>query len=134
MDRQQLEHLNCIKAEIKVLTKEVENYPQGIVTDYYYDYPNGEKRVRPLIGLADCRHIKKRLQAQLEALEAEINAIEDYLETLEDIEMRAILRLRYRCNMKLEQIGDELGYDRSTIGKKLSEFWKDSHISHKKAL
>ena len=131
MDKAKLEHLNCIKAEIKVLTKEVENFPQGIVSDYCYTYPNGQKRVTPIVGLADCRHIKKRLDLKLKALEEELEAIEDYLETLEDEEMRAILRLKYRNGMTNEQIGQELGFEKSTITKKLIEHWKDSPNSPK---
>ncbi len=119
MDKHQLEHLNCIKAEIKVLTREVENFPQGIVSDYCYTYPNGQKRVTPIVGLADCRHIKKRLDLKLKALEEELEAIEDYLETVEDTEMRAILRLKYRNGMTHTQIGQELGYDQSVISKRI---------------
>ncbi len=121
MDKKQLESLKPIKAEIKSLTREIENWPEGIVSDFYYDYPNGQKRVRPLVGLADCSHLKRQLDEKLEQLQIEVSRMEDYLDTIEDGEMRAILRLRYRNGLTLTEIGNELGYDRSTIGKKLKD-------------
>jgi DNA-directed RNA polymerase specialized sigma24 family protein len=125
MNEQRLQNLRALKAEIKVRTKEIENWPQGIVTDYYYDYINAQKRVKPLIGLADCDHLKKRLQAKIEALEAEILAVENYLDSIEDKEMATILYMRYSRGMKQEDIGKELGYERSAIAKKITEFWRE---------
>lgn len=124
MDKKQLEHLNCTKAEIRFLTKEIEGWPEGIVTDYYYDYPNGQKRVRPLIGVADCAGIKRRLDQVLADLNREVQQMEDFLANIDDTELRAILRLKYRNGLTHEQIGQELGYEKSTITKKVNEYWK----------
>lgn len=124
MDKAKLEHLNCTKAEIRLLTAEIQNWPEGIVVDFYYDYPNGHKRPRPLIGYADCSGLKRTLEIKLATLQAEIEQMERYLDTIEDTEIRAILRLRYRNGLSFEQIGNELGYDRSTVGKKLNEYWR----------
>jgi hypothetical protein len=126
MDKKQLEHLSATKAEIRLLTCEIMNFPEGLVTDYYYDYPNGEKRVRPLIGYADCSGLKRRLQGQIDTLNDEIEAIENYLATVEDTEMRAILRMKYRNDMTSEQIGKEMGYEGSTIRKKLNKYWREN--------
>ena len=130
MDKQQLEHLNCVKAEIRFLTKEIENWPEGIVTDYYFDYPNGQKRVRPLIGVADCSGLKLLLDAKLQALQSEIEQMEQYLDSIEDTEIRSILRLRYRNGLTLKQVGDELGYELSTVSKKIKAFWEQSNNSN----
>jgi DNA-directed RNA polymerase specialized sigma24 family protein len=131
MDKKQLEHLNCTKAEIRFLTAEIEHWPEGIVTDYYYDYPNGQKRVRPLIGYADCSGLKRLLDEKLKTLQTEIEQMEQYLDTIDDTEIRAILRLRYRNGLTLQQIGDELGYELSTVSKKITAFWKESNNSNK---
>ncbi len=124
MNEARLENLRTLKAEIKYRTKEIENWPQGMVVDYYYDYPNGQKRVKPLIGNADCNYLKKRLEAKIEALEAEIQAVEDYIESIEDTETRTILTLRYRYGLNLEQIGKELNYERSAVGKKIKQHFE----------
>lgn len=129
MDKARMEHLNCTKAEIRLLTCEIMNFPEGVVNDYYYDYPNGQKRVRPLIGYADCSGLKRRLEGQINTLQDEIEQMENYLDTIQDTEMRSILRLRYRNGLTTDQIGKELGYEGSTIRKKLNGFWKDSHNS-----
>lgn len=123
MDEQRLDNLRALKAEIRYRTKEIENWPQGIVTDYYYDYPNGQKRVKPLLGVADCSGLKRKLQGKIEALEREINAIEDYLATIPDPEMRAILCMRYRYGLTHQQIGEEIGYERSVISRKIKQFF-----------
>ena len=124
MNEDRLKNLRALKAEIKYRTKEIENFPQGIVTDYYYDYINGKKRVKTLIGMSDCDYLKNRLQAKIEALEAEIQAVENYLDSIADKEMAAILCMRYRYGLKLEQIAEEVGYERSTIGKKINDHFK----------
>lgn len=126
MDKARLEHLNCTKAEIRFLTAEIENWPEGIVTDYYYDYPNGQKRVKPLMGYADCSGLKLLLDAKLQALQNEIEQMEQYLDTIEDTEIRSILRLRYRNGLTHEQIGNELGYERSVISRKINDFWRSN--------
>lgn len=126
MDKKQLEHLNCTKAEIRFLTKEIEEWPEGIVTDYYYDYPNGQKRVRPLIGVADCIGIKRRLDEVLADLNREVQQMEDFLADIDDTELRAILRLKYRNGLTHEQIGNELGYERSVITRKINDFWRSN--------
>lgn len=124
MNKKQLESLKPIKVEIKSLTREIENWPEGIVSDYYFDYPNGQKRVRPLVGYADCSHLRRGLKAKLDELQRAVADMEEYLDTVEDEEVRAILRLKYRNGLTQEQIGNELGYDKSTISKKLKEFWR----------
>ena len=122
MELETLKGLSSLKAEIRSITREIENFPQGIVSDYAYSYPNGVKKVIPLVGYADCSHIRKRLQIKLDELQDRLEEMEDWLDTLEDCELAAIVRMKYRNGLTLEQIGDELGYDRSTVGKKVKQF------------
>jgi len=131
MNKKQLESLKPIKVEIKSLTREIENWPEGIVSDFYYDYPNGQKRVRPLVGLADCSHLRRDLKAKLDELQQAVAEMEEYLDTVEDEEMRAILRLKYRNGLTLEQIGNELGYDKSAISRKLKAHWESCNKCNK---
>lgn len=56
--------------------------------------------------------------------------IECFIEGLENIEDKTILRLKYIDRYTDEQIGRELGYDRSTISKKIDKILDDVEHSH----
>lgn len=56
--------------------------------------------------------------------------IECFIESLDDIEDKAILRLKYIDKWTDEQIGSDLGYDRSTISKKIDKIITRSELSH----
>lgn len=56
--------------------------------------------------------------------------IELFIESLESIEDKAIMRLKYIDKWTDERIGTELGYDRSTISKKIDRIIVKSELSH----
>lgn len=56
--------------------------------------------------------------------------IEMFIESLDRIEDKAIMRLKYIDKWTDERIGAELGYDRSTISKKIDKIIGKSEVSH----
>lgn len=56
--------------------------------------------------------------------------IEIFIESLDRIEDKAIMRLKYIDKWTDERIGTELGYDRSTISKKIDKIIVKSELSH----
>jgi len=50
--------------------------------------------------------------------------IELFIETVKDLEMKSILSKKYVENWTDEKIGNELGYERSTITKKIDRFFE----------
>ena len=66
----------------------------------------------------------KKLIATKKKLQAKIIDAERFIETQTDSELRTILRSYYINGLSQEEIGKLLGYDRSTITKKLKRFWK----------
>ena len=56
--------------------------------------------------------------------------IEMFIERLDNIEDKAIMRLKYIDKWTDERIGVELGYDRSTISKKIDKIIVKSELSH----
>ena len=56
--------------------------------------------------------------------------IEMFIESLEKVEDRAILRLKYIDKWTDERIGAELGYDRSSISKKIDKIINENQLSH----
>lgn len=72
----------------------------------------------------DIRTLESMLQYNLKKLNIERKRIEDFLNTIENAETRLIIRLRAVNNMKWEEIGAELGMDRTTVSKKFYKFFK----------
>lgn len=73
--------------------------------------------------------VEKIINARLSALE-EYLKIESYIETVEDSEIRQIMRYRYLDLYGWYKIGEIMNYDRTTVSKKLRAYLKHSHNSH----
>ena len=56
--------------------------------------------------------------------------IERFIETVKDLEIKDILSKRYMDNLTYEEIGRDLGYDRTTISKKVDKFLNQQQVSH----
>lgn len=60
------------------------------------------------------------------------NRIERFIASIQDSEMRLILRMRHIDRKSWEEIGDKLGYHLSTVAKKHKAFINNSKISNNK--
>lgn len=65
-------------------------------------------------------------KATLTSLEMELleltNQVEEYIANIDDSKMRRILTMRFIDNLSFEQIGKIMGYDRTSISKKIDKF------------
>ena len=65
-------------------------------------------------------------KATLENLEDKLlemtNTVQEYISTIDDSLMRRILTMKYIDCMTQDQIGNAIGYDRSSIAKKIDTF------------
>ena len=68
--------------------------------------------------------VRQRLYEKQRQIQQEIAFLEDWLDSVEDPELRDILRLQYINGLTQEQIAVELGYSERTIRRRLREFWK----------
>lgn len=68
------------------------------------------------------------MKKRLDALEEYIK-IERYMDSIEDVEIRAIMRARFMDLKNWEQIGEELNSDRTTVSKKLRRYLKQKKES-----
>ena len=66
--------------------------------------------------------LQKRLQAKLNEYVAERERIEDYIESIEDVEVRVIARMRFIDNEDFQTIGNEMYMDRTTAYRKLKNY------------
>lgn len=83
------------------------------VTDDYNKYLDEQMRLR------------KELNNALERLQHERLAMERFLQTIDDSEIRLIVRLRCINNMSWREIGNKLNSDRTTVSKKFYKFWEE---------
>lgn len=132
-----LKEYRFLEREIKRLEKKINYYIQhplkmehGVVQSSMKSYPyapthlvisgtnakSDEERQRKIKQLVVELYAKKE---RYEELQLEIDIA---IEKIEDIQMRNIIHMKYRENMTDDAIAQELGYERSTICKKLQNF------------
>ena len=72
----------------------------------------------------DIKTLEDMLHYNLKKLQIERKKMEEFLSSIEDVELRLIVRLRAVNNMKWEEIGAELGMERTTVSKKFYRFFR----------
>lgn len=60
----------------------------------------------------------------------ELMEIEKYINTIDDSEMRQIIRLKHISGLTWDDIGTELNMDRRTVSRKYHKFLKVAHNAH----
>lgn len=121
--------------KLRALIKEAEHlqseyndlicFPKEPVCDSYKDYRTGYPHTKPMAGYGDSDYIdiRQRLYEKHRQIQKEIAYLESWLDSVEDPEMRDILRLLYINGLTQEEIAAELGYTRSGIATKVKRFW-----------
>lgn len=130
MKRNDLERLRGLKYEITYL-QEALKQPQepSEVIIAYKDYRNSAKGIpkvdRGLDDGAENRaRLTKLLQKKLNQRIKLVTAMESWIDSVEDPEMRVILRMYYGRGIKHVDIGTCLGYTPGSVKNKLNRFWK----------
>ncbi|MDE7309595.1 MAG: sigma-70 family RNA polymerase sigma factor [Lachnospiraceae bacterium] len=72
----------------------------------------------------DIKTLEDMLHYNLKKLQTERKKIEKFLSSIEDVELRLIIRLRAVNNMSWEEIGAQLKMDRTTASKKFYKFFR----------
>lgn len=68
---------------------------------------------------------------QKRAIEVECKEIEDYINSIDDMEVQVIAKKYFLKNITFEEIGKSMNYDRRTISRKLECWLKVAHNAHK---
>ena len=63
-----------------------------------------------------------KLQKKFDELVSEVQRIEEYIESIDDAEIRVIARMRFIENKDWQVIGDEMYMDRTTVSRKMKRF------------
>ena len=72
--------------------------------------------------------LRTKLQAKLNEYVNEKERIEEYIENIEDAEIRVIARLRFIDNKDFQTIGNDMFMDRTTAYKKLKKYFERNEI------
>lgn len=133
MTEKELNEIHYIIIELKRLHKEKEELESKSIVkgQEITGMPGGNTTSDKVADYAvELAEIKELIDLQIKRLYIVRTKIERYIETIEDAEIRLIIRLRAINNMRWEDIGAELGMERTTVSKKYRNFLKLSHKSH----
>lgn len=128
MTEKELSRYFHLKKEIEDLEERIEKIGNGVGSIKIKDMPGGSHKIisiqEKIVELKE-----KWINARLSAIE-EYLKIENYIKSVEDLEIKQIMRYRFMDLMNWEQIGNIMGYERTTISKKARDYIKNSHNSH----
>lgn len=128
MTIEELSEIYYINKEIKSLQMELADlkqknfYKPNIMTDMPR---GGEREEQNLKYVSDIMLIEDLINYSLRKLQYKRKTVEEFLNTVEDAELRSIMRLRAVNNMSWYQIGEELGKDRRTVSKKFYDYFEN---------
>lgn len=129
MKKSRLKKLRALIREAEHLQSEYTDmicFPKEQVVDSYKDYSTGFPHTKSISGYGDSVYVdvRQKLYEKQRQIQDEIAFLEDWLDSIEDPEMRDILRLQYVNGLTQEQIAAELGYSVITIKRRLRDFWR----------
>ena len=67
--------------------------------------------------------LRTKLEKAKDKVAVEMERLENYIETIEDAEIRVLARMRFLECMKFEDIGEECHMDRRTVSRKLENYF-----------
>lgn len=137
LTRQLLEDYQKLGRELERINKKIDYYANnplqsshGIVKGSTKGFPYTECRIE--VGAPSIADTKQREQKVRQLMITLANRKKEYenlkmdidiaIEAIEDMEMRQIFQYRYIDEMTTMEIGELVGYDRSTISKKIDRF------------
>lgn len=130
MTERELNQIYYINIEIKKLEEErIRLESMSLVKSQQITGLPGGGRSGDKIGdyVAELTNVKDMIDLKIKELFRVRRKIELYINTIDDAEMRLIVRLRAINNMRWEDIGVELGMDRRTASRKYYSFIKFAH-------
>lgn len=129
MDKERLKKLRSLIKEAEHLEIEIEDIkfqPKEQLADTAKDYKTGYPLTIVIEGFGDSRYadLKHRLYEKLGKVQAERWELENWLDSVQDPELRTILRMQYVDGLTIEAVAEELEYSVATINRRLQKFWQ----------
>ena len=127
MTRKEMEQCISLRYEIKAIEDSMKSPKSTYVVVFYKDYRTGRgiPKAKQEVdnGESEMKALRKRLLSRRRRLMKKLQAAESFIETIEDSEMRTILRMYYINGCSQQDIGDVLHYSQTAISAKIRMFW-----------
>nr|DAI96736.1 MAG TPA: Protein of unknown function (DUF722) [Caudoviricetes sp.] len=122
-----------LQEEIKALYEKDVPAVNGKVSASSKDFPYTPYRISVLISEPKendkIMYRIRKCQREVSELVEYTDMVESFIDGIEDPELKTIFELRYLYGNKLPKIAEEVGLDRSTIGKRITSYLKLSPLS-----
>ncbi len=129
----ELNQLHYINKEIEVLKEQLDELKSRSVIKGQeitgMPFVTGTSDKTACIAIA-IREVEELYEIKLRELYLVRGRIERYINTIEDAELRLIVRLRCINNMRWEDIGAEMSMDRRTASRKYYKFIRENKVAH----
>lgn len=117
-----------LKIDIENIEEEIKSLPI-VNSPSYSDMPHGTDINNPIEQLyLKKEKLTEKLNQKKEKYTDELLRIENILDTIDDIEVKAIARMRFIHFMKWEDIGKKIHLDRTNCARKLKKYIKNMDI------
>jgi len=127
MTRHEMEQCRTLRQDIRSIEIAMKSPKSTVVTIFYKDYRTGKGIPKSMQGMdsgeEELRILKGSLTACKRKLVRQLAKAEKFIETVEDGETRAVLRLYYIAGWSQEDVGKELHYSQSRISQIITTFW-----------
>lgn len=127
MTRKDMEQCISLRHEIKAIEASMRSPRSSYVVVFYKDYRTGKgiPKAKQEVdnGEEEIRLLKAYHRKLVRKLKRKLAAVEDFIASVDDSEMRTILRMYYINGNTQKEIGEELHYTAQRISQKINEFW-----------
>lgn len=129
MTREQLEEYRSKKEEIAELTYKLQHLSEDdemVGNDVIMDYRTGYPRPQSVVGVDWDKYdnTKARYTSRMGKLQEECDAVEQFVEDIEDSMTRRIFRMYYIDGISQRDVAAAVHLSQTAISKKISEFLK----------
>lgn len=123
-----LNKLYYIKIDIENIKKEIESIPT-ISSPQLTGMPHGSGISNPVVSyVIKKEELVERLNQKIAKYTEELARIENIIDSIDDIEIRTIARMRFVLCLSWEEIGERVHLDRTNCARKLKKYIKNMDL------
>ena len=127
MTRKDMEQCISLRHEIKAIEASMRSPKSSYVVVFYKDYRTGRGIPKAKQEVDNGEEERRMMYAYLKKTENKLKKrlrdAEKFIASIEDSEMRTILRMYYINGETQKEIGEALHYTRTSISQKINAFW-----------
>ena len=125
MSEKKLSQYYYLKKEVEDLENRIKEFGSGVKSVPIKEVSVSSSHKKKSIQETKVELVGLLTEKRISALEQYIE-IERYIEEVDDVEIRSIMRYRYLDLMKWEEIGAKMFQERTTIYKKMKRYLKEN--------